>query len=640
MHHARHSDVSLTRAQFNALLVAAFLVKCWLAARLPLFGDEAFYWLESSAPALAYTDVPGLTPWLIALGTALFGDTVWGVRAPFLLIGGLLPLQVAAWARRFVDADCARAVGAASLAVPLGGTLGVLALPDVPLTAVLLALALVLARLVERRRTSDFVWLGILIAVGWLAHYRFIVAAIPAFAVLVLTPRGRGLVRDPRLLLALAMGSLGLLPTLVFNAAHDWQGFAFQYVERHPWRLSVAGLAEPLVQFLVVTPLLALALLVGLRSSWRRRDALAAPWDVLSTTAGGLLAAFFLLGLVADVERTRFHWMLPGWLLLLPALPLVLSAWSEKGGVARLASRSAIPIGALGSLALVAVLIQASRPPPGIEASASRPLLDNISEWPVVAEFARQQQARTPDATLIAGDFMLGAQLEFALGGPVAVLPHPRNSKHGRAGQLALLGRDMATLEQRGWNSGLLLIEDSARREIERLPALLELCERFGRVDWRDELVLHGGRFRVLAFAVERHRGRSATDGGDCDLPPLGDFTAASPRVLSLSATTVLEGWAVDEFVGIDAVEIRLGEVLLARVRPDRVFPGVLGQWPMSTDPRHPKVGFNATVDLASAGVAPGNHRLRLYAFEANGRSRLVAVRDISVVPREPARLP
>lgn len=625
--------MSLSRAQFNAVLVGAFLVKCWLAARLPLFGDEAFYWLESSSLALAYTDVPGLTPWLIALGTALFGDTVWGVRAPFLMIGGLLPVLVAAWARRFVDADRARAVGAASLAVPLGGTLGILALPDVPLTAAILALALVMARVFERRRTSDFVWLGILIAVGWLAHYRFIVAAVPAVAVLALTLRGRGLVRDPRWLLAFAIGGLGLLPTLVFNAAHDWQGFVFQYAERHPWRLSVAGMTEPLVQLLVVTPLLAVALLGGLWSSWRRRNELAAPWDVLSTTAGGLLAAFLMLGLVADAERTRFHWMLPGWLLLLPALPSVLSAWSKRGALARLAARAAIPIGALGSLALVGLLIQATRPPPGIEASASRPLLDNIAEWSVVAEFARRQHAKAPDATLIAGDFMLGAQLEFALGGPVAVLPHPRNAKHGRAGQLALLGRDMATLEQRGWNSGLLLVEDSARREIERLPALLELCERFGRVDWRDELVLHGGRFRVLAFAVEPRSGPSAADAVGCDLPPLGDFTAASPRVLPLNAPTVLEGWAVDEFAGIDAVEIRLGEVRLARVRPDRAFPGVLGQWPMSTDPSHPNVGFSAEVDLSAAGVAAGSHHLRLYAFEANGRSRLVAVRKISVVP-------
>lgn len=623
--------MTLSRRAFVVLVVAVLAAKAWLAARLPLFGDEAFYWLESTQPALAYTDVPALTPWLVALGTAAFGDTPFGVRAPFLLLGGLLPILVAAWARRFVDPGAARAAGAASLAVPLAGTLGVLALPDVPLTLVLVALSLVLARLLERRRAADFVALGVLVAIGWLAHYRFVVALAPAAAVLTLTPRGRVLASDPRLWMVGAIGLLGLLPTLAFNAAHDWQGFAFQYVERHPWRLSVVGAAEPLAQLLVVTPILALALLSGGWEAWRRRDDRGAPWDVLAATAGGLLAAFLLLGLVADAERTRFHWMLPGWLLLLPALPGVLAGWSARDGLPRVAARAALPLGVAGTLALMAALGLATRSPPGADAPAARPLLDNLAEWPAVVGFARRHRAQAPDAAWIAGDFMLGAQLEFAFGEPVAVLPHPRNARHGRAGQLAILGRDLAALDARGWREGLLLVEDTARREIDRLPALLELCRTFGVVRWRDELVLHGGRFRVLAFDVARRGGPAAPEDDACDLPPLGDFDAATPTTVRLDAPFVIEGWAIDEFEGVAAVEVRLGEILLGRVRPDRDHPGVRGQWPMSTDPAHPQVGFRLEVDPGALGTASGPHRLRLLAFERGGRSRLVASRELAV---------
>lgn len=626
--------MTLSHRAFVVLVFVVLAAKAWLAARLPLFGDEAFYWLESGQPAWAYTDVPALTPWLVALGTAVFGDTPFGVRAPFLLLGALLPALMAAWARGFVDAGTARAVGAASLAVPLAGTLGVLALPDVPLTVVLVGLAIVLARVLERRRTRDFVLLGMLVAIGWLAHYRFVVALAPAAAVLALTPRGRLLAHDPRLWLAVAIGALGLLPTLAFNAAHDWQGFAFQYVDRHPWRLSLVGVSEPLVQLLVVTPILALALLAGGWQAWRRRDDPGAPWDVLAAGAGGLLAAFLLLGLIADAERTRFHWMLPGWLLLLPALPGVLAGWSARGGVPRLAARVVLPLGAAATLAFLVALALATRPPPGADAAPSRPLLDNLAEWPAVVDFARRHRAEAPGAALIAGDFMLGAQLEFAFGEPIAVLPHPRNARHGRAGQLAILGRDIAALDARGWGEGLLLVEDTARREIDRLPALLDLCRTFGAVEWRDELVLHGGRFRVLALDVARRMGPSAEAAGDCDLPPLGDFDASTPAGVRLDRPFAVEGWAIDEFEGIAEVEVRLGEVLLGRARPDLERQGVRGQWPMSTDPGHPRVGFRIEADPGALGVQPGGQQLTLWAIERTGRARLVAVRAITVAER------
>lgn len=625
--------MSLSRRAFVGLVATALAVKAWLAARLPLFGDEAFYWLESTQPAWAYTDVPGLTPWLVALGTSVFGHTPLGVRAPFLLIGGALPWLIAAWARHFVEPGIARAVGASSLAVPLAGTLGVLALPDVPLTFILLALALVLVRVLDTRRTRDFVLLGALVAMGWLAHYRFIVALVPALTLLALTPRGRVLARDPRLLLVIAIGALGLLPTIAFNAAHDWQGFAFQYVERHPWRLHLAGFAEPLVQALVVTPILAIALLVGGGEAWRRRGDTTAPWDVLAAGAVGLLGAFLLLGLVADAERTRFHWMLPGWLLLLPTLPGVLGRWAAAAGPSRLAARLAWPLGAAGTMALVALLVVATRPPPGAEAHPARPLIDNLAEWPAVVDFARAQRARSPEATLIAGDFMLGAQLEFAFGETVFVLPHPRNVKHGRAGQLAILGRDATAVEAHAWRAGLLLLEDSARREIERLPALLELCERFGRVAWRDELVLRGGRFRVLAFDVAHRVGPSAEDSRACDLPPLGDFDAATPKAVPADRSFTLAGWAIDEFEGAATVEVWLGERVVGRAVPDRPYPGVRGQWPMSTDPRHPDVGFRIELDPLAAGIEPGSYRLQLWVVEASGRARLAAIRGLTLMP-------
>ena len=77
------------RRWFVALWTIVTVVKVAIAARLPLFVDEAFYWQEGQHLAAAYSDLPGLTAWLTRLGVELGGHHVRAVRAPFLLIAAV-----------------------------------------------------------------------------------------------------------------------------------------------------------------------------------------------------------------------------------------------------------------------------------------------------------------------------------------------------------------------------------------------------------------------------------------------------------------------------------------------------------------------------------------------------------------------
>ena len=58
----------VSREGFLALWVLLLAIKLVLAAQLPLFVDEAFYWQEGMHPAWAYSDLPALTAWLARLG--------------------------------------------------------------------------------------------------------------------------------------------------------------------------------------------------------------------------------------------------------------------------------------------------------------------------------------------------------------------------------------------------------------------------------------------------------------------------------------------------------------------------------------------------------------------------------------------
>src|SRR5690606_39751939 len=126
------------RVVFIALWACVSLLKVAMAARLPLFVDEAFYWQESRHLSWAYSDLPGLTAWLIRLGGVGFGDLMPGrsplaLRAPFLLIAAALPWLVVRIAAREFEPRHAWLAGIAALLLPLAGSLGLLALPDVPM---------------------------------------------------------------------------------------------------------------------------------------------------------------------------------------------------------------------------------------------------------------------------------------------------------------------------------------------------------------------------------------------------------------------------------------------------------------------------------------------------------------------------
>src|SRR5437879_13790086 len=62
------------------LLFALTAYRFWFSTRLELVPDEAYYWLWSKHLAASYRDKGPAIAWIIALGTRMFGDSVFGIR--------------------------------------------------------------------------------------------------------------------------------------------------------------------------------------------------------------------------------------------------------------------------------------------------------------------------------------------------------------------------------------------------------------------------------------------------------------------------------------------------------------------------------------------------------------------------------
>ena len=499
------SSVAVGLRRWRDAFVTAFVlllaIKLLIACTLSPFGDEAFYWMESRRPAWGYSDLPPLTAWLIHLGEGVAGHSLIGMRWPFLLLGSALPWLVVGFAREAFDRRAGWQAGLLCLALPLAGSLGVLALPDVPLTVAIMLAMLGLLRAMRDNRAGDWCLLGFALAMAWATHYRAAMVMLAGVLLLLITPRGRMQWRRGGLWLALLLGAIGLVPLAISNWQQRGAGIAFQLVQRNAWQFQADALVQPLEQAVACTPLLYGMLLWVAWLCWRRRRE-GGPWDLIAVVSLSFVVLYFVLGLFADDLRFRAHWPLPGYLPLLAALPVLWRTPMQKRRWRRFAW-FAFALAAVGQAGGLAYLGLAASPHGATALASLKAFPSNFVGWRESAQAARELLRHQP-AVLVADNFMLAAELNFQLGQdqPVYALDNPLNVKHGRAPQLATWQLDENGL--RHLHAGepvLLVVDETALRERERAAWLTSVCGRIENPRPLTHLDLFAGRKRIAFYA-------------------------------------------------------------------------------------------------------------------------------------------
>lgn len=594
-------ETDFAKRWFVGIWLALLGLKLWLAARLPLFVDEAFYWQEGRHLAWAYSDLPGLTAWLARVGDGL-GTGTLALRLPFLAIAAAIPWLVVRMTAREFDAKSGWQAGTLALLLPLAGTLGLLALPDVPLLlATLLCLDAGL-RVLHRVDAPAAAELAFGLAIGGLTHYRFAAVIAVGFLALLALRQGRAALRDERIWAALAIGALAWLPLLLWNLQNADAGLRFQLVDRHPWSFSGEGIRLGRMQLLLATPFLLAAMAVA---GWRGvRDA-RPPVRYLALCGSMIVLGFLALGFFADRERVSFHWPLPGYLALLPLVPALLAKWARGWRIATWATA------ALGMGTVLGYYAIASTPLLRAQTASKNFHPTNFAGWEELDIAVREALATMPAGTpLLAGNFKIGAELGFVRDdADIAVLAHPLNDKHGRAPQLAAWGLAHATRETLGPRPLLLVASSSDVGFRDLLAHYHVLCEQVGPLPPAKVLNIDHGRQRFLLFALEE-----APLPGPCITPAMAFIDMPTPSAV-VGTSFDVAGWAFKDGVGLRAVDVLLDGRVVARARYGEANAGVADFWRISTDPNHPRVYFRARVEGASAGA----HWLGLRLHGADG---------------------
>ena len=341
------------------IVTIAAVIRGIFATIITLPPDETYYWEWSRHLAGGFFDHPPAIAVLIRAGTALFGDTPFGVRVGSVCVGWAASLLLVMLARRLADERAAIVAAIALCCMPLAAAGLVLATPDAPL---LFAFALTLFALdhaisAEPGSARAIRWwlaAGVALGIAFVSKYNAVLLPLGVLIACLAAPSLRRQLRTPAPYLAAVVAVLVFLPVILWNARHQWVSFRFQldhgFSSGHGTPFSresslIGG------QIALVSPILFALFAIVVARGTRSRE----PRHVLLAVVSATVFLFFCIG--AWRHPAEANWQAPAYI---PAIALLAArtsavrsrAWSQWVGAAC----------AVGGVRARAIYIQAIAP--------------------------------------------------------------------------------------------------------------------------------------------------------------------------------------------------------------------------------------------------------------------------------------
>jgi 4-amino-4-deoxy-L-arabinose transferase-like glycosyltransferase len=204
------------------LLFALTCYRLWFITQMQLVPDEAYYWLWSKHLAASYRDKGPGVAWTIALGTEMFGNTVFGIRFFAVVLSTATGAVLFLLARRLYDDRTALWCLLLASVIPIMAVGSILMTID-SLSVFFWALALLIFwKAIHRDKTGDWFWLGLAIGAGFLAKFTNGVQ-LGCIGLFLLWSREHRPLLFSRKMVALCVAfAVSILPILWWNIQTGW----------------------------------------------------------------------------------------------------------------------------------------------------------------------------------------------------------------------------------------------------------------------------------------------------------------------------------------------------------------------------------------------------------------------------------
>jgi 4-amino-4-deoxy-L-arabinose transferase-like glycosyltransferase len=269
------------------VMIIAIFTRFVDLGKTPLFHDEAYYWVWSQHITwgnleMSFYDHPAGVAYLIVFSTAIFGDSEFGVRAIFAIIG-VLNVWLLYYVGKYFFDQRTGVIAAFLLAVNFGHILlSRSAMNDVAACFVFTVILYFFAKAVFERSERYLWFTGIALGIGFLVKYTVVVIVLGFLIFAYAYPEYRKFLKRRTTIYSLVLAGIITTPFWVWNATHDWAGLVYQGGHASPFLgLFIGGdifanqvlswYIYPLIWFLAISlPLTAISV-AGLAATFKFR---------------------------------------------------------------------------------------------------------------------------------------------------------------------------------------------------------------------------------------------------------------------------------------------------------------------------------------------------------------------------------
>ncbi len=220
--------------------------------------NEAYYWTWANHLDLSFFDHPPMVAYMIALSTAVGGDSVF-----FLRIGTVLLFCVTSFLIYLLAFEISGSQKTAFFSLCLANILplyflaGILTVPDAPLLVFWLLYLYLLLRVAKGVPWWHWYLMGFVLGLAVLSKY-FAVLLVPSTLLFLLSDKKlRSYLKSPHPYAALVLSGLVSSPIIFWNIREGWASFTFHLSTRHSGGVFWENLWSLVIgQLGVVTPIL------------------------------------------------------------------------------------------------------------------------------------------------------------------------------------------------------------------------------------------------------------------------------------------------------------------------------------------------------------------------------------------------